>query len=67
MKPECEVCGREINTTTDSYYQHMEGWVKSRSQGGPNALSNAMRHDRFRCNTCFGSVGKDAAQMVMFD
>jgi hypothetical protein len=67
MGPTCEVCGRVINTVTDAYYQHMEGWAKSRSQGGPNALSKPTRSDRFRCNTCFGAVGRDEAQLVMFD
>ena len=49
---ECNVCGREINTKTDAYYQWIEGWAKARSAGGPNAISAPTRRPLFRCGTC---------------
>ena len=64
---ECEVCGREINMVTDAHYQFMEGWAKARKQGGTNALAGAVRHDRFRCGTCFEAVSRDDAQLSMFE
>ena len=65
MNPVCHICGRSIDTRTETYFQRMEGWGKIRSQGGTNALSNAVRHDLFRCGTCMHTPDRD--QLVMFD
>ena len=60
---ECEMCGREINPTTDAYFQRIEGWARVRKDGGPNAITKPIRHGLFRCSTCLGGELEGQTQM----
>lgn len=48
----CEDCGSEVNPRSFGWAQWVEGWEKSRKQGGTNALIQPQRKNRYLCPSC---------------
>jgi len=63
----CGLCHREINTTTETYYQWIEGFTKIRKGGGPNQIADPTRRAVFRCNTCLGKKHAEIPGQLSID
>jgi hypothetical protein len=55
-KAYCHYCGDPVSHRTD--YQKVTGWVKSRAQGGTNALRGREEHDEWACRWCVDKLAK---------
>ena len=64
----CDGCGRQLNPKSDTVFQAVSGWVKLRSAGGANALTQRVGHPRFRCKGCIEVLnpGHDFQQEALF-
>jgi hypothetical protein len=60
---QCEKCGRELNTSTDSHYIHVSGWAKVRKRG-TNAIMNQIADGLLRCATCMGTQEMEGQQSM---
>lgn len=63
----CSACNCLMDERVDTVWEKVEGWVKPRDAGGPNALSLRKPLGVFMCDACMSKLraGLSVDQMVL--
>jgi hypothetical protein len=56
----CEVCGRDLDSSNKrgGVFQHGEGWMELRADGGAHSMALPKRSNRWMCGKCITTASK---------